>query len=228
MNAIRVCADQLAILGDPVKPEDLIERVLEGLQDANYQAVIDAVNARDTLITFDELHEKLLIREVSLRTQSNLNSTPLPATALATITRYQQPAASRQYDTSYRNNTNQKPTGNYQKKNNSNKGQGYQGKCQWCHIQGHSLYRCPIFQERFPQARPTLPPPSNPQQPPQAHMAMATQGNPSTSWLLDSGASHHVTNDMTNLALHHPYVGSEEIVIGNGSTHGGTSYEGTT
>lgn len=85
MNAIRVCVDQLAILGDPYKLKDLIERVLEGLQDSNYQVVIDATNARDSLITFDELHEKLIIREVRLRTQTS--STPLPATALATSTR---------------------------------------------------------------------------------------------------------------------------------------------
>ena len=83
MNAIRVCADQLAILGDPYKPEDLIERVLEGLQDSNYQAVIDATNARDSLITFDELHEKLLIREVSLRTTTTSTPTPLPASVHA-------------------------------------------------------------------------------------------------------------------------------------------------
>lgn len=128
MNVIRVCVAQLAILGDPVKPEDLIERVLEGLQDSNYQPIIDAVNARDTLITFDELHEKLLIREVSLRTQSNIVSTPLPATVHATATRYQQSTTPRQSETIYRSSNNQKSPGNYQKKNNTSKGQGYQGK----------------------------------------------------------------------------------------------------
>lgn len=73
-----------------------------------------------------------------------------------------------------------------------------------------------MFLERFPQARPTLPPPSHPQQQPQAHMATASQRNLFASWLLDTGASHHVTNDMANLSMHHPYDGLEEIVIGNG------------
>lgn len=33
MNYNRVCADQLAIHGDPVKPQDLIDQFIEGLND---------------------------------------------------------------------------------------------------------------------------------------------------------------------------------------------------
>ncbi|KAH7690226.1 hypothetical protein IHE45_02G032900 [Dioscorea alata] len=35
-------------------------------------------------------------------------------------------------------------------------------------------------------------------------------------WLLDSGATHHVTHDLDNLALHSPYDGTEELIIGDG------------
>lgn len=101
---------------DPVKPEDLIERVLEGLLDPSYQSVIDVVNARDLLITFDELHEKLLIREVSLRTQTN--TTPLPASIHATSTRNQQasPATHNKYEHHTRNQNTQKPSSNTYKR----------------------------------------------------------------------------------------------------------------
>ena len=58
MNAIKVCTDQLALLGAKVDQEDITDRVLEGLDDS-YQGVIDAVNARDKPISFSELHEKL-------------------------------------------------------------------------------------------------------------------------------------------------------------------------
>lgn len=37
----------------------------------------------------------------------------------------------------------------------------------------------------------------------------------SPSWLIDSGASHHVTTDMNNLSLHAPYSGSDDIMIGD-------------
>ena len=39
-----------------------------------------------------------------------------------------------------------------------------------------------------------------------------------TTWLLDSGASHHVTSDLGNLILHSPYQGSDDIMIDDGST----------
>ncbi|RVW57083.1 Retrovirus-related Pol polyprotein from transposon RE2 [Vitis vinifera] len=57
---------------------DLIDQVLEGLSD-EYKSVIDAINARDTLISFDELHEKLLNKEASLETAQ-----PSPLSLLAT------------------------------------------------------------------------------------------------------------------------------------------------
>lgn len=47
------------------------------------------------------------------------------------------------------------------------------------------------------------------------------------SWLLDYGASHHLTNDKANLQDTTPYLGHENVTVGNGSlliiTHVGTS-----
>ena len=34
----------------------------------------------------------------------------------------------------------------------------------------------------------------------------------SSSWLLDSGASHHVTIDLNNLSLHSPYASSDDMI----------------
>ncbi|RVW95304.1 Retrovirus-related Pol polyprotein from transposon RE2 [Vitis vinifera] len=68
--------DELVALGKPLDQEDLIEKVLEGL-DENYQSIIDAVNGRDSTISFDELHEKLINKELSLR--NKISPSPLPA-----------------------------------------------------------------------------------------------------------------------------------------------------
>ncbi|KAK9211993.1 hypothetical protein WN943_001372 [Citrus x changshan-huyou] len=38
-----------------------------------------------------------------------------------------------------------------------------------------------------------------------------------SNWLLDSGASHDVTSDISNLSLHQPYEGPDDIVIGDGT-----------
>ena len=59
MQAIKTRADELAFLGKPIDDDDLINWVLDGLSD-EYKFVIDAINARDTSISFAELHEKLL------------------------------------------------------------------------------------------------------------------------------------------------------------------------
>ncbi|GJX67472.1 retrovirus-related pol polyprotein from transposon RE1 [Tanacetum coccineum] len=59
MHAIKMCTDQFALLDDPVKPEDITDKVLESL-DSSYSRFVDAINARDGPISFAELHEKLL------------------------------------------------------------------------------------------------------------------------------------------------------------------------
>ena len=73
------------------------------------------------------------------------------------------------------------------------------------------------------------------QRPPQHPAYTASRSNTAThpiaspsptEWLLDSGASLHVTMDLANLALHSPYDGVDDIVIGNGKgsaiTHTGS------
>lgn len=54
---------------------------------------------------------------------------------------------------------------------------------------------------------------------------MMSTGDSST-WLLDSGASHHMTSDLSNLALHSPYTGGDDVLLGDGSglqiTHTGS------
>jgi hypothetical protein len=101
------------------------------------------------------------------------------------------------------------------------------GRCQWCRTQGHTVLQCPTFQQVLPQTqqRPSswMPRPPISWQP-QAHPTMTSQA-PASDWLLDSGASHHVTSDLSNLSLHAPYTGTDDIMIGDGTglpiTHSG-------
>lgn len=69
---------------------------------------------------------------------------------------------------------------------------------------------------------------SNTQQPLYSHTSPAppgfvTSSLPSTStspgsWFLDSGATNHVTNDLSNLSLQHPYSGNTGVMVGNGNS----------
>ena len=65
-------------LGKPMDHEDILEKIFDGLG-SECQYVIDAVNGRNTPISFDELHDKLINKEITLQQQHSLSFT-LPAT----------------------------------------------------------------------------------------------------------------------------------------------------
>ena len=79
LHSIKAHADELAILGAPMEEENLTEKILDGLGD-NYKELVRAVQTRDTSITFDELHEKLLSFEASLSANSK-SEVQLPITS---------------------------------------------------------------------------------------------------------------------------------------------------
>lgn len=65
MQFIKTRADELVVLGKPLDNEDLIEMNLDRLDD-NYRPLVDAINGRDKTISFEELHEKLITKELTL------------------------------------------------------------------------------------------------------------------------------------------------------------------
>lgn len=38
-----------------------------------------------------------------------------------------------------------------------------------------------------------------------------------SSWIMDIGASHHVTQDLQQLTLANPYPGSDQVMVGDGT-----------
>ncbi|KHN32824.1 hypothetical protein glysoja_024183 [Glycine soja] len=143
MHHLKQTADLLASLGSPVSVEDMTDYVLHGLDDG-YRAIIDAVNARDTPINFDDLHERLLIQELSIGAAQR--QTPAPLTAL---------------------NAQARPNSNDKSRHGQNPAQSTQrtgtrkpflGRCQWCNIKGHVLSQCKTFQQQHPSVPP---PPRN-------------------------------------------------------------------
>lgn len=90
----------------------------------------------------------------------------------------------------------------------------YLGNCQIYNTQGHSARRCPQLQPAV-----TTPPHNTLFRPWQlrANMAVSSPYN-ATNWLLDSGATQHITSDLNNLSLHQPYQGSDDVMIVDGSS----------
>ncbi|RWR81507.1 hypothetical protein CKAN_01019400 [Cinnamomum micranthum f. kanehirae] len=237
MQTIKTRADDLALLAAPIDEEEITDKILDELSD-DYKELVRVVQARDNSITFEELHEKLLNFEVSLQSVIP-EQHPFPATANPT---YKSNKPWRPFSPQQTTNTNwgtpspfaPRPPAATNAGSPSPRGprpppRPYLGLCQICRLQGHTAKRCPSF--RLVPVQPSFPSntsPTNPPWQPQAHLATSPSTNP--SWLLDSGASHHVTSDLSNLSLHTPYLGNDDIMIGDGTnlpiTHTGTSQWG--
>ncbi|RVW50154.1 Retrovirus-related Pol polyprotein from transposon RE1 [Vitis vinifera] len=65
LQAIKAQAGELALLGALLDTEDLTKTILVELGD-DYKELVRVVQARDTSITFDEFHEKLLNFQASV------------------------------------------------------------------------------------------------------------------------------------------------------------------
>ena len=149
-------------MGKAIDDEDLIDRVLEGLID-EYKSVIDAINARDTLISFAKLHEKLLNKEASLQT-TQPSPLLLPSKSNPTVFQnhpnWRLPATTPQQPgptTAFSPHDKRQP-------------KPYLGRCKACGIQGHTTKRCLMFRLVTNQQSPTPRP-------------QGTQGyHPSTPW----------------------------------------------
>lgn len=87
MRSIIDKSDQLALLCAPYDHEDLLDIITDGLGE-DYRAITEMVNGRDTPISIDELHEKLINRENTLKVSSPKESV-VPVTANVTQTRPQ-------------------------------------------------------------------------------------------------------------------------------------------
>lgn len=213
--------DQLALLGKPIEIEDQLEYVLDGLPD-EYKQVVDQIEGRDTAPSIAEVHEKLLNFEVKLQSKT---TTPATTPITENVANYRGSNQSNNTrNSSYQgrgsnNNRNQQQT--WQQQQFSTPGgqppRGYQGRCQFCNVQGHSAKHCPQLQNVpavSQSSRPFTPNASSWN--PRANVAITQPYNPN-SWILDSGATHHLTTDLANLSLHQPYTGGEEVTISDGS-----------
>ncbi|KAG6780109.1 hypothetical protein POTOM_016521 [Populus tomentosa] len=88
LQSVKARADELAVLGASVDNEDLTDKILEELGD-DYKELVRAMQVRDNAISFDELHEKLLMFEASLQaTHKGINFSPTTHLSSRTQSRY--------------------------------------------------------------------------------------------------------------------------------------------
>ena len=245
LQRIKEVTDALAAAGAPVDDHDLLLIILSGLPD-DYDSFVDSVQFRLADTTVDDLHGFLLSKEMALARKHTKGSSTEPFQAfhvqsssshssplLPTPPIPPQPQAyhahPQQFTTSHRN-TSQRPNQNQRHFNSNNRNRfnrfnnnsqnrgGHRGgnrfynnskpaPCQICEDPSHQAIDCsnrmnPNFQGRVPPAK------------------LAMYANPpvnsSSPWLIDSGASSHMTNNIQNLQNPQPYSGPDKVYIGDG------------
>ena len=207
--------DQIALLGKPLDQEDMIEYVIAGLPE-EYKTVTDQIEGRDTTPPLTEVHEKLINHELKLATKPEAPPS-LPVTAKAAQFR-----GNNNHNNRNHGRSNNRTNNNNWNRQNRNQNQQYTphpylGRCHICGVHGHSARTCSQLQLQGTFGNPNQSSVSSfaPWQP-RANMASAQMYN-ANNWLLDSGATYHLTSDLNNLALHQPYTGGEEVMIADGT-----------
>ena len=237
MQSVKTIIDDLAMIGHDLSDGEIVVHTLNGLT-KDYKEIKAALRARESPISFEELVEKLLDYETSLRySDSTIEDSPITA-------QYSQ----KQQNKKYRNNNfnSSKKQSNYGGSNNrynNNNGKQFQQNfygnrgsqnhsnnsytqgpllnqsnqnwrsasngnqtrvvCQLCDKPGHVAKVCRS------RATPSIWPQAN----------FTTRGTPNSNsdWIVDSGASHHITSDLQNLSIHSEYGGNDDIMVGDGN-----------
>ncbi|XP_010501874.1 PREDICTED: uncharacterized protein LOC104779197 [Camelina sativa] len=205
MQGLTTRFEKLSLLGQPVLHEEQIEYILQGLPE-EYKSVVDQFEGRDVSPTITLVHEKLLTKEAKLLSVSTVVPSHVPLSANVATSR---PRLS-QYQPNNRHN--QHHNQQYNSKHDGRMSRGYQGKCKICGVFGHSACRCPQYSQ--PLSTPPnglLPTPFCPWKP-RANLALSSQSlaNP---WIMESGATHHMTNDLNNLAMNQPYMEEDSVLM---------------
>ncbi|KAJ4761435.1 hypothetical protein LUZ62_071810 [Rhynchospora pubera] len=217
LQRLRHLADELAFAGVPLSNDELVSSAIRGLG-SDYNPVVAAVSTTSRLepFSFVDLRGILLSHEALLKHQSDTMAMATPA-AFATGRGSNKNWNSYPSQNSFRPGNAILPTPSKTQhrpntpQSNANKPVINTNKptCQICSRIGHSAKLCYSRYNQDPDWKP------NPRF--QAYNAHTQpQLTSSNDWIIDSGATNHVTSDLNNLSSFFPYQGSDNLQIGNG------------
>jgi gag-polypeptide of LTR copia-type/GAG-pre-integrase domain len=223
---IRKLADELSFIGNPIPEDDLVQAALKGLG-ADFSSLKTSIlTARcHTNFTFSDLRGLLLSHESLNSAVADSNPTAFLAGKL-NKNKYQSQSKIN-YNFSNNPNNSIKPNSNSPFSSNSFNNQKFPNHesilamiasgqlkipCQICQRMGHLTKKCYKRYNKDPEWRP--PPKFNAYN---TFTVDSTSQDPdSSTWIVDSGSSHNVTNDVQNLNSFFSYKGTDKLHIGNG------------
>ncbi|XP_015160252.1 uncharacterized protein [Solanum tuberosum] len=199
LQEIRSIDDHLKVAGSPVADDELAVKILSG-QGHEYREIIAAIKMCDTSLSFKELFQKLTDHEIFLKHQDIDKSFSIIKATVAQRTNFQP-----QHQKNNRSFPNQslKPQAPQQAypSNQQNGRQHMQAvKCQLCQKISHIADVCHSKSHNHFEAK----------------VNFVSNHHPNANhWILDSGATHHVTTDSDNLE---EYTSNKEVSMGDGKT----------
>lgn len=200
LQGIKAISDELSIIDHPLDETDLVIHTLNGLT-AEYREISAALRSRESPVAFAELHEKLMDFETIHHQADPLAVDNVIATANA---------ATRIKNYHHKNNNNRSPSSTL--RNGENK-----VVCQFCDKAGHTAKVCYRI-KGFPKR-------NGPK--PTANFAQNQAATQHGNWVMDTGASHHIAQDLQQLTLTNSYLGADRVIVGDGTdleiTHTGNS-----
>ncbi|KAM0005917.1 putative transcription factor interactor and regulator CCHC(Zn) family [Helianthus debilis subsp. tardiflorus] len=223
-------SDDLALAQSPVAEEDLVVHVMNQLGD-EYANFVAALKTRDTTISFPDLFDKLLDHERTLK-ETAVSTEPLITTVNET-----QRQPSRSYNRFSTKSRFNKPNQSAYTPNNRNQWSPRsaphmfqpnrtQTYCQFCNIPGHETKDCRKLGRFLRENNVTVQGNSSPTVP-VVNTTSPQSAAMHPSWMWDTGASSNIAPNQNSLLVLSEYGGPDEIVLGNGSTHGGASHAGS-
>ena len=207
VQAIRTIGDELQTCGNPMTENDLTLALLRGLG-PQYNAFYASTSQLLYNLTFDDVAANLNTFDLHLsRKFTEQVPSEFPPTANYTHTHPQ--------DTKNMNRGGRNGRGR-------GRGQRTTSRCQLCFKQGHRVINCyERFNRNFqqPNYKEFVNTHNEGQSSQQPKVNLTNTSNTigqQNTWYPDSGSTHHVTNDITNLQQSTIYTSPDQLYVGNG------------
>ena len=197
LHGIKVIVDELSMIHCQTDDDDIVIHTLNGLG-SEFREVSTTIRVRENPISFEELHDLLIDYETYL----NRDTASSDSTVIATANASQKARPSHFKFKQQNYSPNSHPFSTTLASSSSKR-----VVCQYCEKLGHIAKVCYKI-HGYPNKQGVRPTAQN---------AQVESPAASNDWILDSGASHHITNDLEQLHLTTPYHGKDQLYVGDGT-----------
>ena len=204
---LKEIVDGLTLAGHIISNEDFVLQLLAGLP-LEYDAVVAMVNSSHTTMEPEEVQSLLLSQESRIQ-----QATPEVTVSANYADKSQQKNENSSNNRGFNNFANNRGGTNGRGRGRRGRGRGWNNNnnrlfCQLCGKPGHVAFKCFYrFDQNFQGQS------SNNNN---AYFGAFPDVSANPEWLLDSGATNHITSDPSNIHYKNEYLAGEKLTVGNG------------